>query len=127
MRYLITVLLLLTRIYAADASLDSAAFVKQNAEKLKDSTHVIQIAFVSDAGPRDEKTRWFHAYTATGYEYTGSIPCSVPNDLVQRFTRKFPTQQTQGRRIPTQPLKAIVRIAPDGVAILEVLSIYFTD
>jgi hypothetical protein len=125
-KYLIAGLLLLTRLHAGDPSLDSADYVRQNAEKLKDSTHVIQVAFVSEAGTAGGDAMWFHAYTATAYHYTGSIPCYVPGNLVQRFTRKFPTEQSQGRRIPTQPLKAIVRINANG-AYMEVQSIYFTD
>lgn len=126
MRYIIAGLLLLTHLYAADPTLDSADYVRQNAEKLKNSTYVIQIAFVSEAGTANENATWFHAYTANGNRYTGSIPCYVPNDLVQRFTRKFPTQQSQGRKISTQPLKAVVRVSADG-SYMDVQSIYFTD
>lgn len=126
MRYIIAGILLLTRLYAADPSLDSADYVRQNADKLKDSTYVIQVAFISEAGTAGDDAMWFHAYTASAYQYTGSIPCYVPGNLVQRFTRKFPTQQTQGRRISTQPLKAVVRISANG-AYMDVQSIYFTD
>jgi hypothetical protein len=123
---LIALFLAAVTVCLASSPPDSADYVRQNVERLKDSSHVIQIAYVNVANERDKTTTWVDARTAHGYTYTGSIPCSVPNDLLDRFVRKYGVQSQQGRKIATWPLRALVRKS-DNEVYLEVTSMYFTD